>query len=373
MEFTELRLGLFDCRGGRSRTCPAPRGPRRDRRGLDLRGLRRRAAPPSPPRCSCCSGCRRRSRSCPPLPAMLPAAVTRVPASTSAAGISTAASRIGGARRGAAVVVGALRSRVVGDVFLLLASGALLLVVGRRGCWCRFLPTRRAPPPGSTARPWSSRSSPAPVCLWPARDGRRHPAGAAVHGRVRFHRAPGGRDVAGRRGRAHGARRWRRTGCSATSTGGSRPRSPRAWSPRRSWRARVGVKLPDRVVRPAFGAVVLLFSLCSSPLQLALIARHREHRVARARGGRSAGRADRGRGGCTRAASRRCARRAGLRPRPRRPAPRSPTRTGRRCARTRRRRRARRPSPWRRPSPARRARRRAASASVSAIAAGGCG
>ena len=46
-----------------------------------------------------------------------------------------------------------------------------------------------------------------------------------------------------------------RTGCSATSTGRSRPRSRSGMVPASFAAARVGMKLPDRIVRPAFGAV----------------------------------------------------------------------------------------------------------------------
>jgi uncharacterized membrane protein YfcA len=208
-----------------------------------------------------------------PLPAVLPAAMLGARQYLRAGVLDRRVAKLAVLAAVPTVILGALLSRVVGDEFLLLASGALLVVVGVR----MVVPMRTR---SDETRP----------------DGACHPrvdstslvvAAVACAGLVAGLLATGGGIVlvplfivafGFTAARAAGtslvvaaaltvptlAMHWMLGnidwGIAGAFALGMVPASFAA--------ARVGMKLPDRVVRPAFGAVVLLFSLYFVAAQL---------------------------------------------------------------------------------------------------------
>jgi uncharacterized membrane protein YfcA len=203
-----------------------------------------------------------------PLPAVLPAAIVGARQYLRAGVLDLRVAKLAVVAAVPTVIVGALLSRVVGDEFLLLASGGLLLVVGVR----MLVPLRTRP------------------------DGPCHPrvdstslvvASVAVAGLVAGLLATGGGIVlvplfivafGFTAARAAGTSLVVAAALTVPTLATHWLLGNIDWSiaaafalgmvPASFGAARLGMKLPDRVVRPVFGAIVLVFALYFVTVQL---------------------------------------------------------------------------------------------------------
>jgi uncharacterized protein len=203
-----------------------------------------------------------------PLPAVLPAALMGARQYLRAGVLDQRVAKLAVLSAVPTLIVGALLSRVVSGEFLLIASGALLVVVGVR----MVVPVRDRP--GGACHPRVDRT---PVVV----------ASVATAGLIAGLLATGGGIVLvplfiG----AFGFTAARAAGTSLVVAAAlTVPTLATHWLlgnidwsiagafalgmvPASFAAARIGVKLPDRYVRPAFGAVVLAFSLVFVALQL---------------------------------------------------------------------------------------------------------